>query len=69
MEECETWIAGYVDAAGGRVLYADLLAAIPGNLRKYVPAALRDMKARDDMRKQNRVEDEGVNFYVFRPGK
>ena len=69
MEECKNWIAGYVDDHGGRVLYADMIAATPGHLRKYAPGALRELKASGDMLKQNRVEDGGVNFYVFRPGK
>jgi hypothetical protein len=69
MEECQQKISEIVDANGGRVLYADMMKEVPGELRKFVPAALRQMKAAGTMRKQNRHDEDGVNFYVFRPGK
>lgn len=67
MEECKAAIAQYVDAHGGRVLYADMIDNIPANLRRFVPNALRTMKAEGVMYKQNRTTENGPVFEVFRP--
>jgi hypothetical protein len=69
MDECKEAIKQYVDSAGGRALYSDVLGSVPPEYRKYIPSALRVMKAAGEMYKQNRIEDGKPVFYVFRPGK
>lgn len=67
MDATKSWIASYVDQHQGRVAYAEMIAAIPGELRRFVPSALRAMKQENTMRKQVRVVDGSPVFEVFRP--
>lgn len=66
METTEQAIRDIVDANGGRVLYAALLEQLQFEHRQHLPKALRALKSRGEIQKQNRVENGQPIFEVFR---
>lgn len=69
MDAVAELILAYVDSVGGICLYTEMLDAVPGEHRRLIPAALRKLKAENELQKQNRVVNGTLRFEVFRPDK
>jgi hypothetical protein len=68
MEETMSIILDIVQAAGGVMLYSDMMKHVPPQYVRNVPMALRRLKQEGTVEKQNRVVNGVVRFEVFQPG-
>lgn len=69
MDELIEEMVSYVEANGGRVLWADMVANMDGRQYGNIPKAFATAKSRKRLSRQVTRTAEGLVLEVFIPGK
>lgn len=68
MSEFTILVVGLVDSNGGEMLYPDLYAAVPAELRQQLPQALKEAKKTGVLRQEVAFADGQLSHKILKVG-